>query len=171
MTEDEKGRPEKTPDEERFFAKVDKTNSCWIWTGSHTTDGYGGFYAYGKKIRAHRWSYEFHKSPIPDGLSVCHACDVPACVNPSHLWLGTARDNAIDMVRKNRQGPSRTHCRKGHAYKEVGCYYRTKQAGGRQAGTLWRNCKKCETDARRRRANKKKNETGVGGQTDKATDF
>ena len=162
-------------EEELFLDKVNKSGSiefpeCWLWTGAMTTGGYGSFSFNGKPRKAHRWSYEFHKSPIPKGLFVCHACDVPACVNPNHLWVGTARDNAVDMVRKNRQGPSRTHCRRGHKYKEVGCYIRTKPTGGRQAGTLWRTCKKCETDARIKRAKKKK-ETSVGGQTDKATDF
>lgn len=144
--------------EERFFQKVNKTDSCWLWTGARA-QGYGKFSVNGKIWQATRWSYEFHKSPIPDGLLICHTCDFPACVNPEHLWPGTHSENALDMVNKDRQGPNKTHCRKGHSYEEVGCYIRTKPAGGRQAGTIWKACKKCETDARRRRAIKKKYQT------------
>ena len=143
--------------EERFFQKVNKTDSCWLWTGARDTAGYGSLTINKKKVRATRWSYEFHKSPIPDGLLICHTCDVPACVNPEHLWAGTYSENALDMVSKNRQGPSKTHCYKGHSYEEVGCYVRIKPLNSaRQGGTEWRCCKKCVSDRTKRERKMKK---------------
>lgn len=91
------------PAEQRFWNYVDASGSCWIWTGSKTDAGYGTHWTDDKKlVGAHRYSYELHNGPIKDGLFVCHRCDNPPCVNPGHLFLGTAKDNAEDMVRKGR---------------------------------------------------------------------
>jgi hypothetical protein len=93
-----------------FWSKVDKESSstdCWLWTGAKQ-GGRGGKYGafqLGWKIqkRAHRLSFEIANGPIPDGMMVCHACDVPLCVNPAHLFLGTAKENIDDMGAKNRR--------------------------------------------------------------------
>jgi hypothetical protein len=93
-----------------FWSKVDKESSstdCWLWTGAKQ-GGRGGKYGafqLGWKIqkRAHRLSFEIANGPIPDGMMVCHACDVPLCVNPAHLFLGTAKENIDDMDAKNRR--------------------------------------------------------------------
>lgn len=86
----------------RFWKKVHRGAGCWIWTGTRNSNGYGILRSEGQSLRAHRLSYEFHIGQVPDGLFVCHKCDVPSCVNPDHLFLGTAKDNSEDMMRKKR---------------------------------------------------------------------
>ena len=88
--------------EDRFMQKVNKTETCWLWTGALNSRGYGSFGVYGKATSAHRYSYEHFKGKIPEGMIVCHSCDVPACVNPDHLWVGTYLDNSRDCIRKGR---------------------------------------------------------------------
>ena len=87
---------------ERFWAKVDKSGPCWIWTAGRFATGYGCFRLQGKSLKAHRVAYELEVGPIPLGLNVLHRCDVPLCVNPAHLWVGTARENNADMLEKGR---------------------------------------------------------------------
>lgn len=98
----------------RFWAKVRKTDRCWLWTASTRNKGYGafGYTLNGETVqdRAHRFSYRLHKGEIPDGMVVCHTCDTPACVNPDHLFLGTKADNNKDMTEKGRRIPGGTHC-------------------------------------------------------------
>lgn len=87
---------------ERFWAKVHRTETCWLWTAATTTDGYGLI----SKRGAHQVSWELHNGPIPDGLNVLHRCDNPPCVRPDHLFIGTQQDNIQDAIRKGRMGPT-----------------------------------------------------------------
>jgi HNH endonuclease len=102
---------------ERFEKKVDKTNSCWIWTASKT-NGYGDFRINKKKVKAHRYAFESYVGPIPeDKPHVLHKCDNPPCVNPEHLFAGTNEDNIKDKFNKGRDhNQKKTHCPQGHEY-------------------------------------------------------
>ena len=93
--------------QKRFFSKVNKTESCWLWVGAQNGKGYGRFGVNRKVVSAHRYSYETFNGPITDGMIVCHTCDVRHCVNPEHLWLGTVADNNKDMFDKGRNGASK----------------------------------------------------------------
>ena len=89
--------------EERFWAKVEKSDGCWLWVGGKTSAGYGAMAAGPEGVKlAHVVSWELHNGPVPDGTEVCHDCDTPPCVRPDHLFLGTHIDNMRDMVSKDR---------------------------------------------------------------------
>ena len=94
--------------EQRFWAKVDKSGECWVWTASCFEDGYGVFNHRNGK-RAHRASWELHFGPIPDGMMVCHRCDNPPCVRPDHLFLGSGEENVADRVAKYRTSRGLRH--------------------------------------------------------------
>ncbi len=91
---------------ERFmrFVYPDPNCGCWLWSGMSNDFGYGLFrLGPGQPFRAHRYAYEAFRGPIPGRLLVLHRCDLPACVNPDHLFLGTTGDNVADKVSKGRQ--------------------------------------------------------------------
>lgn len=89
--------------EQKLMDKVEKLdNGCWIWIGACNFDGYGHLTVSQKPWSAHRFSYTIFTGEIPKGMCVCHKCDCPPCVNPDHLFLGTAKDNARDKYEKGR---------------------------------------------------------------------
>ena len=87
------------PFEKRYV--LDPQSGCWLWIGSTVTDGYGVWKAHGQRA-AHRGSYVMHRGAIPDGMHVLHSCDMPNCVNPAHLRLGTHQENMADLRAKGR---------------------------------------------------------------------
>lgn len=92
----------------RFWEKVQKGENCWNWIGAVMRErgGYGAFNVGNHKVQyAHRFSWELHNGPIPEGLFVCHHCDNPKCVRPDHLFLGDHWDNMKDATLKARMGP------------------------------------------------------------------
>ena len=102
--------PAYEPVETRFWKKVRKTETCWIWIAGVNAKGYGTMKPEGEYIPmlAHRFSWTLHCGEIPGGLCVLHKCDNPSCVRPDHLFLGTRADNNIDMHAKGRGGAGRT---------------------------------------------------------------
>jgi hypothetical protein len=136
---------------ERFWAKVQKTDGCWLWTGCRNRLGYGKI-----KVRsyvtepAHRVALKLSGVEVPDDMDACHHCDNPRCVRPDHLFVGTRKDNMQDAVRKGRMvsvNALRTECKRGHPLSGDNLIL---QPDGH------RNCRECQLmhgrlhDARRR---------------------
>lgn len=99
-----------TPLPDRFWAKVDITPACWLWTAALTSKGYGSFDIDGRRRSTHRLSYERLVAPIPTGLTIDHTCFVKRCVNPAHLEPVTQAENT------RRAAARVTHCPEGHPY-------------------------------------------------------
>ena len=146
------GRPE-TPLALRMWRKVsiDSASGCWNWTASKDRDGYGETSIRGKNIRAHRAAWLLHTGEHPGRMLVCHKCDNPSCVNPDHLFLGTALDNNRDRHRKGRTAKGnarftpadvikmRRLSRAGKSYSDISRMYETSPTNVRFAvlGITW----------------------------------
>lgn len=91
---------------DRFFNKVSfgTPNDCWEWVGAQKPSGYGNLRYKNTYYLAHRFAYAIFEGDLPDDKYVCHHCDHPPCVNSSHLFLGTAKENTRDMMKKGRDG-------------------------------------------------------------------
>ena len=99
----------KTKDWYRFWGKVSFGPGCWLWIQSTDRDGYGVFRLNNAQVRSHRVTYEIKHGSIPKGFCVCHICDTTGCVRPSHLFLGTSKDNKRDAMSKARDSCGEKH--------------------------------------------------------------
>ena len=125
--------------EAEFWMKVEKSDGCWLWHGSVNQHGYGHLRFAQKSTHAHRVSWLLVRGPIPPNLQVLHKCDVPACVNPDHLFLGSISDNVQDSVAKKRHSESRkTACKHGHEFTPANTIIRIKPNGRTR-----RDCRTC----------------------------
>lgn len=88
----------------RLWPRVKLVDSCLEWTGSRNEHGYGSIRVNRALLKTHRFAWQLSYGEVPHGLDVLHRCDNPPCCNPAHLFLGTAVDNGLDMVRKGRHG-------------------------------------------------------------------
>jgi len=96
---------------QRFWARVKKSSGCWEWIGGRDAAGYGALNVQGAILRVHVLSYWLHHGAIPTGKIICHHCDNPPCVNPSHIYAGTVSSNTRDMIARGRAAPQVGHVR------------------------------------------------------------
>ncbi len=127
--------------EQRFDEKVNKTDTCWLWTGAKTKYGYGMIWVGGRYAMAHRYSYERFVGPIPKGLDIDHLCRVIACVNPAHLEPVTHRENLLRGNTVAAAHAAVTHCPQGHEYTPENTYVSPQGE---------RNCRACGRERDRR---------------------
>lgn len=126
-----------TPIEDRFFAKVIKTDTCWLWSKGHTGTGYTTFAnPWGKS--GHAASFVIHKGPIPQNHQIDHLCSNPGCVNPTHLEAVTPQQDAARKKIRNRWRGWNTHCRRGHELDDHTTLWRANGKG--------RQCRVCIRD-------------------------
>ena len=114
---------------DKFWRGVQKTDSCWLWTGSKQPNGYGYIHAkYNNagrvNLKAHRVAYELLVGPIPDGLVIDHLCNNRGCVNPEHLRPSTNRDNVLRGASPCAKNAAKTHCKRGHSFSLDNTYVR-----------------------------------------------
>ena len=144
--------PQARPAVERFQEKysVNPDTGCWEWTACLHDGGYGLLNVGGRMVRAHRFSYELHVGPIPDGLVLDHLCRNRACCNPEHLNPCTRGENlhAPDSESPAAVYKARTHCKHGHEYTDDTIYW---HRGARYCKVCLRN--------RKREARRQKRET------------
>lgn len=95
--------PEELREKLSVFSIPEPNSGCWLWTGARTPQGYGTIRLAGKTVKAHRASWLAATGTMPSSRElVCHKCDNPSCINPTHLFLGDHRENRLDCVRKGR---------------------------------------------------------------------
>jgi hypothetical protein len=129
-------------DQRRFWSKVEKTPTCWIWLGRRDRWGYGLFDLAGRQQQAHRVSLEWATDEKLGFLFACHHCDNPACVRPDHLFAGTHQDNMNDALLKGSM--RRDQCPKGHPYSIENTYSYGGKRRCRACYLAWQTTRRAE---------------------------
>lgn len=129
--------------DQRFWAKVERTEDCWNWVGT-ITNGYGFVKVNGGMRSAHRVAWQLSVGPVPDGMDVDHLCRNRRCVNPAHLEPVTHRENVLRGAGTAAVNARKTHCKHGHSLSDSNLIL---QNGGRT-----RVCRECRNSRARRRA-------------------
>jgi hypothetical protein len=125
------------PVEPRFWPKVDKTETCWLWNAGTNGVGYGMFWVDKDRGRvlAHRYAYELLVGPIPEGLTLDHLCRQPTCVRPDHLEPVTHRENVRRGNGWGGRKARQTHCLRGHELTEANIYRKPSRPTSRECRT------------------------------------
>lgn len=100
----------------RFWARVEKTETCWLWLGASSLNGYGRFSIAGRMFGAHRYAWTLLRGEIPEGLVIDHLCRVRHCVNPEHMEVVSPKVNTLRGLGPTAANALKTHCGRGHAY-------------------------------------------------------
>jgi len=130
----------------RALDHLDRSGTCWLWTGSTTHDGYGHLRDGRRVVLAHRWLYEHLVGTIPDGMQLDHLCRVRRCCNPDHLDVVTSRENTLRGQGIAAEHARKTHCPHGHQYDLTNTWiYR----GSRYCRACSRERSRLRRDARR----------------------
>jgi hypothetical protein len=136
--------------DDRFWSKVNKTDTCWLWTASVNHDGYGKFSYKKRTFWVHRLSYLAIIGEIPEGMPLDHLCRVRNCVNPDHLEPVTNKENILRGEGPSAQNAKKTHCPQGHKYNKENTYiYKFTQK---------RACRMCDKLKKREKRKKLQNQ-------------
>lgn len=127
--------------EERFWLRVEKTDSCWLWRDPSSPALYGRFKVADHSVGAHRFAYELLVGPIPEGMEIDHLCGIRNCVNPKHLEPVSGRVNKLRGKTVNALNAGKTHCVNGHLFDAANTLVRA--SGGR-------SCRACHRMTQRR---------------------
>lgn len=125
--------------DDKFWALIAKTDSCWLWQGYTNKKGYGSVrrrHIRAMPIPVHRYAYEQLVGKIPEGLYLDHLCRIPSCVNPEHLEPVTNKENVLRGVGISAKNAKKTHCLRGHEFTSENTYRWSGKPNGR-------SCKKC----------------------------
>ncbi len=126
---------------EKFWARVEITETCWLWIGALTSEGYGNFISGPHEWSlAHRYAYEFCVGPIPEGLTIDHLCRIRRCVLPDHLEPVTNRVNILRGESPSARQARQTHCIYGHPFDEENTWL---------SKTNKRHCRTCNRNNQR----------------------